>query len=87
MKKSLKDQEQRYMESIEEQKKYQQEYVSDFPTVIILDDINGKEMNDPRVLSMFKRRRHSIKSIFIFNQDYHELPKRTIRANGNIYHI
>ena len=26
-------------------------------------------------------------SIFIISQDYYELPKRTIRANGNIYHI
>ena len=25
-------------------------------------------------------------SIFIISQDYYELPKRTIRANGNIYH-
>ena len=28
-----------------------------------------------------------ITSIFIINQDYYELPKRSIRANGNIYHI
>ena len=25
--------------------------------------------------------------IFIITQDYYELPKRTIRANGNIYHV
>ena len=36
---------------------------------------------------MFKRSRHSNISIFIISQDYYELPKRTIRANGNIYHI
>ena len=36
---------------------------------------------------MFKRGRHNNLSIFIFSQDYFELPKRTIRANGNIYHI
>ena len=36
---------------------------------------------------MIKRSRHNNLSIFIFSQDYYELPKRTIRANGNIYHI
>ena len=36
---------------------------------------------------MFKRGRHNNLSIFIKSQDYYELPKRTIRANGNIYHI
>ena len=44
-------------------------------------------MNDPRVQAMFKRSRHNNLSIFIINQDYYELPKRTIRANCNIYHI
>ena len=44
-------------------------------------------MNDPRVQALLKRSRHNILSIFIFSQDYYELPKRTIRANGNIYHI
>ena len=55
--------------------------------IIILDDLNEKEMNDPRVQAMFKRSRHNNLSIFIISQDYYELPKRTIRANGNIYHI
>ena len=36
---------------------------------------------------MFKRGRHNSLSIFIISQDYNELPKRTVRANGNIYHI
>ena len=36
---------------------------------------------------MFKRSTHNNISIFIISQDYYELPKRTIRANGNIYHI
>ena len=36
---------------------------------------------------MFKRRRHDTLCNFIISQDYYELPKRTIRANGNIYHI
>ena len=43
-------------------------------------------MNDPRVQAMFKRSRRKNLSIFI-SHDYYELPKRTIRANGNIYHI
>ena len=44
-------------------------------------------MNDPRVQAMFKRSRHNNLSVFIISQDYYELPKITIRANGNIYHI
>ena len=44
-------------------------------------------MNDPRVRVMFKRSRHNDLSIFVISQDYYELLKRTIRANGNIYHI
>ena len=54
---------------------------------MILDDLNEREMNDPRVKAMFKRSRHNSLSIFIISQDYYELPKGTIRANGNIYHI
>ena len=55
--------------------------------IIILDDLNEKEMNDPRVQAMFKRSRHNNLSIFIISQDYFELPKKTIRANGNVSHI
>ena len=55
--------------------------------IIILDDLNEIEMNDPRVQAMFKRSRHNNLSIFIISHDYYELPKRTIRANGIIYHI
>ena len=35
---------------------------------------------------MFKRGRHINLSIFKISQDYYELPKKTVRANGNIYH-
>ena len=55
--------------------------------VIILDDLNDKKMLDPRVQAMFKRSRHNNLSIFIISQDYYELPKRTIRCNGNLFHI
>ena len=44
-------------------------------------------MNDPRVQAKFKRFRHLILCIFIISQDYYELLKKTIRANGKIYHI
>ena len=54
---------------------------------IILDGVNEKEMNDPRVQAKFKRSRHNNLSIFVISQDYFELPKRTIIANGNIYDI
>ena len=68
-----------------EELKIPQEY--DDGRIIILDDLNEKEMNDPRVQAMFKRSRHNILSIFIISQDYYELPERTIRANGIIYHV
>ena len=44
-------------------------------------------MNDPRVHATFKRFIHSNLTIFIISQDYFEIQKRTITANGNIYHI
>ena len=71
-------------ESIEELT-FPQEY--DDGDIIILDDLKEKEMNDPRVQAMFKRSRHNNLSIFIISQDYYEIPKKAIRANGNIYHI
>ena len=71
-------------ESIEDLK-FPQEYENN--SIIILDDLNQKEMDDPRVQAMFKRSRHNNLSIFIISQDYYELSKKTIRCNGNIYHI
>ena len=43
-------------------------------------------MNDQRVQALFKRERHN-KTVFINSQDYYELPKKTIRANCNIFHL
>ena len=65
--------------------KFPQEYENN--SIIILDDLNQKEMDDPRVQAMFKRSRHNNLSIFIISQDYYELSKKTIRCNGKIYHI
>ena len=65
--------------------KYPQEYENN--GVVILDDLNQKEMDDPRVQAMFKRSRHNNLSIFIISQDYYELSKKTKRCNGNIFHI
>ena len=45
--------------------KFPQEY--DEGGIIILDDLNEKEMNDPRVQAMFKRSRHNNLSIFIIS--------------------
>ena len=56
-------------------------------SIIILHDLNEKEINNDKIQAMFKRGRHNNLSIFIISQEYYELPKRTIRANGNIYHI
>ena len=68
-----------------EELKYPQEYEN--YGIIILDDLGEKELNDSRVQALFKRSRHKNLSIFLISQDYYELPKRTIRANANIYHI
>ena len=68
-----------------EELRYPQEYENN--SIIILDDLNEKEINNDKIQAMFKRGRHNNLSIFIISQDYYELPKRTIRANGNIYHI
>ena len=65
--------------------KFPQDYENN--SIIILDDLNQKEMDDPRVQAMFKRSRHNNLSIFILSQDYYDLSKKTIRCNGNIYHI
>ena len=56
--------------------------------VIILDDLNEKEMNDPRVQAMFKRSRHNNISVSIISQEYYELKKNNtpIRCIGNIDH-
>ena len=71
-------------ESIEELN-FPQEY--DDGGTIILDGLSEKEMNDPRIQAMFKRSRLNDLSIFIISQDKYELPKKTIRAIGYIYHI
>ena len=71
-------------ESIEELK-FPQEYENN--SIIILDDLNQKEMDDPRVQALFKRSRHNILSIFIISQDCYDLSRKTIRYNGNIFHI
>ena len=65
--------------------KFPQEYENN--SIIILDDLNEKEIKNDKIQAMFKRGRHNNLSIFIIRQDYYELPKRIIRANGNIYHI
>ena len=65
--------------------KFPQEY--DDGGTIILNDLNQKEMDDPRVQAMFNRSRHNNLSTFILSQGYFELSKRTIRCNGNIFHI
>ena len=67
-------------DSIEELK-FPQEYKDG--GIIILDNLNEKEMNDARVQAMFKGSRHNNLSIFIISQEDYELP-RTIRANGII---
>ena len=68
-----------------EELRYPQQYENN--SIIILDDLNQKEMDDPRVQAMFKRSRDNNLSIFIISQGYYELSKQTIRCNGNIFHI
>ena len=68
-----------------EELRFPQEYENN--SIIILEDLNEKEINNDKIQAMFKRVRHNNLSIFIISQDYSELPKQTIRANGKIYHI
>ena len=56
--------------------KFPQDY--EINSIIILDDLNQNEMDDPKVQAMFKRSRHNQLSIFIINEDYYELSKKTI---------
>ena len=65
--------------------KFTQEYENN--SIIILDDLNEKEINNEKIQAMFKLGRHKNLSIFIISQDYYELPKRTIRCNGNVFHL
>ena len=60
-------------ESIEELK-FPQEYNDG--GVIILDDLNEKEINDPRIQAIFKRSRHNKLSLFIFFKITRSFPKR-----------
>ena len=78
------DTERETYESIEDLN-FPQDYENN--SIIILDDFNQKEMDDPRVQAMFKRSRHNQLSIFMISQDYYELSKKAIRCNDNIYHI
>ena len=55
--------------------------------VIIVDHLIEKELKDSRVQAMLKRSSHKNLSFLIISQDYYELQKRTIRANGNIFYI
>ena len=49
-------------------------------SIITLDDLNQKEMDDPRVQAMFKRSRRNNLSIFIISQNYYELSKKQYAA-------
>ena len=68
-----------------EELKFPQGYENN--SIIILDDLNEKEIKNDKIQAMFKRGRHNNLSIFIISQDCYELPKKTNRCNGNIYHI
>ena len=68
-----------------EELKFPQDYENN--SIIILDDLNEKENNNDKIQAMFKRGRLNNLSIFIISQDYYELLKKTIRANGNFLHL
>ena len=68
-----------------EELKFPQYY--EYNSIIILDDLNEREINNEKIQAIFERGRHNNLSIFIISQDYYELPKKTIRANGNIFHL
>ena len=45
-----------------------------------------KKLVASRVQAMFQRNRHNNLSTFLISQNYYELAKGTMRANGNIHH-
>ena len=51
-----------------EELRFPQEY--EMNSIIILDDINEREINNDKIHAMFKRRRHNNLSFFIISQDY-----------------
>ena len=65
-------------ETIESVEKLKQphEHNSDYPVVNTIEDLGEKGTMDPRVQTMFKRSTHSNISMFIFRQDYYELPNK-----------
>ena len=65
--------------------KFPQDYENN--SIIILDDLNEKEIINEKIQAMFKRGSHNKLSIFIISQHYYELPKRTIRCNGSVFHL
>ena len=65
--------------------KFPQEYENN--SIIILDDLNQKEMDDARIQAMFKRSRHNQLSTLVISQDYYEISNKTLRCNGNTNHI
>ena len=65
--------------------KFPQDYKNN--RIIIQDDLNEQEINNEKIQAMFKRSRHNNSSIFIISQDYYELPKRTVRCNGNVFDL
>ena len=54
--------------------------------IIVLDDLNAREKNDPQVQAIIERSRHNNLPVFVIIQYHYELPGRTITANGNSYH-
>ena len=71
-------------ESVEDLK-YPQEIDSNSPIVPIFYLLKEKELKDPRVQAKIRRSRLSNIYIFVFCPENYALPKKTIRANGNIY--
>ena len=49
---------------------FPQECDSDFPIIIILDDIKRKDKKHPRFQARIYRFRHNIKSIFKISQEF-----------------
>ena len=56
-----------------EELRFPQEYENS--SIIILDDLNEKEINNDKIQAMFKRSRHNNLPVFILSQGYYELPK------------
>ena len=62
-----------------------QEYESDIHTVIILDDLNKQQLQDPRVQMLFKTGRHNNLSIFVISHGFMSFLRTVLEKTQQLF--